>query len=209
MKKQVLKTDEVSIARDLKKIETSAQRFQPLLDAMIENDYAPTLKEFCEIVYGKKTNALSEYLREKTVRKYPAIDTLPITEIKKREMIELPKVCEAIVNIYNLLPAQTAILSDVYKMELIDGKVCIAGDSKQAIIDSHTVYANEHEYNAFEKASEVLNALIDLQENFGIDFFTQNVIQRNNIGTLKGATLRAEGVKMIVSQFIGSHNMAK
>ncbi len=210
MKKQVLATDETGIERDLKKLETNAQKFQPLLDALIKNEYAPDTKEFREIVNGrnlKRDNPLDDFLRERTVKKHPAIDKLPITAFMKKTMIELPKECEVITIVYYSLPAQTSILSDVYKLELIDGKVCITEDSKQAIIDNHTVYANEHEYKAFEKTNEVLNALKDLQENFGIDFFSQNIIQRNAVGTLKGATIRAEGVKMVVSQFAKHHKI--
>lgn len=212
MKKHVLKTDEAGIARDLKKLETSAQKFQPLLDALTKNDYAPDTKEFREIVYGrnlKRDNPLDEFLRERTVKKHPAIDKLPITAFMKKTMIELPKECEMIMSIYNSLPTQIAFLADVYKMELIGGKVSITEDSKQAIIDSHTIYADEHQYKAYQKTQDVLNALISLEQDFGINLFTQRLIQRNTIGSLQGATIRAEVVNFVVSQFMGSHNMAK
>ncbi len=204
MKKEVLKTDATGIERDLQKLETSAAKFQPLLDAMIKNDYAPDTKEFQEIIRGrnlKRDNPLDDFLRERTVKKHPSIDSLPITAFMKKTMIELPKECKHIAELYNGLPAQTSVLSDVYKLEIVKGKLCVTEDAKQAIIDRHTVYANERQYNAYQKTQDVLNALISLEQNFGINIFTQNLIQRATVGNLQGATLRAEAVNFVVSQF--------
>lgn len=204
MNRTVLKTDVAGIERDLQKLETSAAKFQPLLDAMIKHDYTPDTKDFQEIIRGrnlKRDNPLDDFLRERTVKKHPSIDNLPITAFMKKTMIELPKECKHIAELYNGLPAQASVLSDVYKLEVVEGKLCIAEEAKQAIIDSHTIYASERQYKAYQKTQDVLNALISLEQDFGINLFTQNLIQRNTAGNLKGATLRAEVVNLVVSQF--------
>lgn len=208
MKQNVLKTDQTGIERDLKKLETSAQKFQPLLSALIKHDYEPSTGEFHEIVYGRKEkrdNPLEDFLRTRTVKKHPAIDTLPITQFMKKTMIELPKECKEIMSIYNAIPTPATFLADVYKMELIDGKVLITEQAKQAIIDSHSIYANERENEAFVKAGKALEILIGLQEEFGINFFQQNLIQYSTPGILKGAIIKAESVKYAVSEFTKHH----
>lgn len=210
MKQNVLATNETGIERDLKKLEISAQKFQPLLSAMIKHEYEPSTGDFHEIIYGRKEkrdNPLDDFLRMRTVKKHPAIDTLPITQFMKKTMIELPKECKEIMSIYDAIPTQSTFLADVYKMELIDGKVCLSEVSKQAIIDSYTIYANELENEAFVRANEVLKSLIKLQEDFGINFFQRNLIQCNEPNTLKGATLKAEGVKYVVSEFSKHHKI--
>ena len=204
MQKKVLKTDKTKIERELQKLETSAKKFQPLLDALIQYEYAPSTKEFHEIVYGRPTkrdNPLDEFLRERTVKKHPAIDTLPISAFMKKVMIELPKECELIMQIYNSLPASSTFLKDVYGMELTGGKVTITEATKQAIIDSYTLYADQQQYEALARASEVLTALQKLEADFGINFFSQNLIQGDSMSSLQGATLKPEQLKIVVSEF--------
>ena len=90
MKKQVLKTDQTAIQRELNKIETSIEMFQPLLDAMIKNGYEPTLSEFRAIVRSRnerKSSYFDDFLRDKTVKKHPEIERLPITAFMKKTLI--------------------------------------------------------------------------------------------------------------------------
>ncbi len=70
---------------------------------------APTRDEFIEIIRDsstrcKKYNALEYFLRDKTVKKYPIIDSLPMTELMKNTIIELPNECEDMLNIYESFP---------------------------------------------------------------------------------------------------------
>ena len=187
MTKQVLKTDETGIERDLKKLETSAQKFQPLLDAMIKNDYAPDTKVFREIVNGrnlKRDNPLDEFLRERTVKKHPAIDKLPITAFMKKTMIELPKECDLITSVYFSLPAQNSILSDVYKMELIHGKVVISETVKQAIIDSHSLTGSEEQKEALKFAENVKQMHVEFKKRFGTSLLNSKILAEDFTGSI-------------------------
>lgn len=115
-------------------------------------------------------------------------------------MIELPLECEALINKVYSLPSQLSILNEVYKMELKDGKLLVSETAKQAIIDSHTVYADEVESQAFNEANEALDKLKSLQEKYGLNFFQQNLIECIQPGILKGATIRAEAMKYVLAQ---------
>lgn len=87
MKKNVLKTNETAIERELKKLETTAQKFQPLLEDMVLYGYEPTEQEFREIVTGRNQKnplPIEDFLRIKTVKKHPSIDSLPITQFMKK-----------------------------------------------------------------------------------------------------------------------------
>jgi len=187
MAKQVLKKDERGIARDLNKLETSAQKFQLLLDVMIKNDYAPDTKQFQVIVYGrnlKRDNPLDEFLRERTVKKHPAIDKLPITAFMKKTMIELPKECEAIMSIYNSLPTQTAYLADVYKMEVKDDKVVISENARKAIIDSHCLTGSKAQKDALEFAVKIKQMHLKFKNRFGVGLLNSNILVENIIGEI-------------------------
>jgi len=191
------------------------EKFQPFVNEFLKNEYDLKGLSMIEVIRDITYNGtLHSFIKEQALMRTSEVNNLPIIKEAKMAMIDASLVFEnypTIESLYNSIRSITPQIKEKIFLYDLDNKnkLILSEVTKQKIIDSNTIYANEHEYKAFEKGSEVLNALIDLKENFGIDFFTQNIIQRNAIGTLKGATLRAEGVKMIVSQFMRSHNMAK
>lgn len=204
MKQKVLKTNELAIENDLKQIKLTAQKFQPLLGVMIWHEYEPTEAEFKEIVLSranKRSEKLDDFLRAKTVKKHPSIDSLPITDFMKKTMIKLPAAeCSNIESAFSDLPTDIRFLNEVCKMDIKNGKVLVSQQAKQSIIDGHTVYANDTERLAYELASNLLKMVNELQNDYGINFFNSNLIQRVNVGNLKDATINPEVVKFAVSQ---------
>lgn len=177
--KKALKTNDSGIERDLEKLEKSAKKFQKVFDVLVKYNYQPSLPEFQKIIYGrtsKKDNPLDDFLKERTVKMHPAIDNLPITPFMKKTMIQLPKECDEIIQAYEGLPANLTFLSDVFKMDIIKGKVCLSDLSKQDVIDSHSIYANEKQYSVFKRATNLLNELKTLHTETGINIFENGVV---------------------------------
>lgn len=190
--KTVLTTNHEAIERELAKVETRVKQFQPLLDAMIKHDFKPSTNEFQAIVRGrtvKYENPLDEFLRAKTVSRHPSIDNLPITYFMKKTMIELPKECEEILNLYKALPVQKDVLSTVGKMEIVEDKLVISEAAKQAILDGNTIYAEAQTKEKFIRATEVLEMAKKLQLDTGINIFTNGLVQNAIHGNLATAEI--------------------
>jgi hypothetical protein len=191
MTKTVLTTNEQAIQSELNKIESNAAKFQRLFDAMIKHGYEPTLKEFRTIVSGrnlKRDNPLEDFLREKTVKKHPSIDTLPITDFMKRTMIVLPVECEEITRLYNAIPPQREVLRDVHRIEFNGGKIVVSESVVNEIKESHSIYAKPEQLAVYEKVNNALNVLKQLQAETGVNIFRQGVV----INTIGGNLATAE-----------------
>lgn len=99
-----------------------------LFNALVDNGFYPTTREFRCIVKGrmqKRDNPLEDFLREKTVKKHPSIDTLPITNFMKMTMIVLPVECAEIISIYEKLPENKRELLLVESFECVYPKPCL------------------------------------------------------------------------------------
>ena len=94
-------------AKTISAISKNEQNIFKLIRMLCDYGAPPTVEEFQHIMDDrnwKRDNPLEQFLREKTVKKYPCLDNLPITSFMKNTMIELPKECKEILSIYELLP---------------------------------------------------------------------------------------------------------
>lgn len=203
----ILTANQVQIECDLNKERSYAVRFQPFVDEFLKNEY--TLKDvtLIEVIQDVTYNGtLQFFFKEQALQRTPAINDLPALKESKLAMIDIGLVysnyntIERYYNAIRSLPPQ--LREKIFLFDLDnDNKLILSKSATQAIIDRHTIYANERQYKAYQKTRDVLNALISLEQDFGINMFTQNLIQRNTIGNLQGATIRAEAVNFVVSQF--------
>jgi hypothetical protein len=175
----ILKRDQRHIDQELQRLEKSLRTFAPLLTALINSDYTPDNEQFKEIIYSrcqKEKDTLNDFLRERTVKKHPAIDGLPITDFMKKAMIKLPMECDNILALHKALPAKSEVLATIYKAEIINGELQLTDEAIQAIIDAHTIYANDEKNLLFKKATDVLEQVKKLQKETGVSLFGHNVV---------------------------------
>jgi hypothetical protein len=197
MEKQVLKTDETAIQRELNKIETSIEMFQPLLDAMIKNGYEPTLSEFRAIVRSRnerKSSYFDDFLRDKTVKKHPEIERLPITAFMKKTLIELPKECEEIERAYIMLPTTRDVIQDAFRIEFSGRKIVVSESALSEIKERHTIYSKPEQLAVYEKVNNALNVLKQLQAETGINIFRQGIVINATNGNLSSAEVNAHAI---------------
>jgi hypothetical protein len=89
---------------NLEKEKEALSNIQNIIDLLHDAGYSPNDEDLYYIFNGileRRDNYLDIYLREQTVKKHPAIDTLPITKFMKTTMIELPKECKKILDAYD------------------------------------------------------------------------------------------------------------
>ena len=89
---------------NLEKEKQALYNIQNIIHLLHDAGYCPSDEDLYYIFNGileKRNNYLDQYLREQTVKKHPAIDTLPITQFRKTTMIELPNECKKILDAYD------------------------------------------------------------------------------------------------------------
>lgn len=164
---------------NLEQLTKAAARFQPFYSALVKHGYEPTIEEFTGLVYGrakeKGVDAMDYYLREKTVKMHPAIDTMPIEDFMKRNMIKLPDTCKEIIAAYTALPGGRngeSVLRLIYCMEIVEGllkpKKLNEGDSCKYVTVSCD---KERIQNAEDELQKLFKHLDFIETEFGIGLF--------------------------------------
>lgn len=183
MSKAILKTNTHAIENDMRLLSNKRATFQPLLDAMIENDFLPTTAEFQNMIWGKANNEkdglLLLFLQSKTVARTEAIERLPIREEAKRSMIQLPKSCDAIFNEFAKLPTQKEALRDLFKFEINENaQLELTPKSKQDVIDKWTLYGAQKQMDALEAAHNLIEAMKSFSERFGVGVLSTGIVNQ-------------------------------
>lgn len=207
MKTNILSANKGRIESEIIRESRYCEKFQPFVDEFLKNEYELKEITLIEVIRDIAYNGtLHIFLKEQALRRTPAVNDLPVLKEAKLAMIDAGLVysnyntIERYYNSIRSLPPQIKEKIFLYDLDN-DGKLVLSKTTTQRIIDNHTIYANERQYKAYQKTQDVLNALISLEQDFGINIFTQNLIQRATVGNLQGATLRAEVVNLVVSQF--------
>ncbi len=198
-----LKKDRATIERELTNLTNAAKRFQPFFDALAKHGYTPDLEKFRELVYNRANNKtpdiLNVYLSELTLTNTPEINKLPIKQVVKLTMIELPETCNEIAAAYNALPGGKhgeSVLRLVYSMQIVDGEIKPSEAAIEKVEDTHTLFGNEKATAACAEIDKALQLAREIQSTYGINIFTPGVIQFFNTGgnSLKDATINFDRV---------------
>lgn len=201
MERKALKVNEYLIEKEIEKESSYAKHFQPFLEEFLCNEYKfekpeSKWKEVRDMIYS---GTLERFMKEKALLISPYFDTMPVSKEKKLELVDIDSVypnyyeLKLLFSSIQVLPIgirsriNNFFINKQNQLTLTDSVII-------AIRERHTIYGNMEQYEAYTSLSELLESAKRVQQNTGINIFSNGVIVNASFGNLLEAEINANRI---------------
>lgn len=182
---QTLKVNTYQIEKELLAEATALSTFQPFVTELLKNSYSAhiTIDTICSLIYR---GDVVMFLKKQALLKTPEVNNLPITEEAKFNMIDVTKVFSnyfQITSLHATLPKDDKILRLIYSYDIdTNGKLFLSETAKQKIKDKYTLYATHEESEFYNKLSEALKTIEEVNAITGFNLLRPGATQPGESG---------------------------